>query len=169
MLRKWPRVVFPLSTPAGDIVGLYSRAVDKDYPKTKAPKELRHDVVGRRGLFNAMEGLAKARLCGALYVTEGCFDCLAMIEAGYLPTVALVGTDGLPWQWLQGVRWLYLCLDRDKSGLAKAQSLADQAALRGISAYIPEDDEYGGYGEPSEQYEATGMITLGGGDEDLLF
>lgn len=163
--RQWPRVVFPLETPGGELIGLYSRAVDKDYPTTKAPKEVRHDIAGRRGLFNAAWGLREACSSGALHLTEGVFDCLAMIQTGYPGTVALIGTDGFLWESLQGIRELYLCLDRDQSGLAKARGLARQAALRGITAYVPGDDEYGGFSEPSEQYEATGKVTLAEEDD----
>jgi hypothetical protein len=89
-----------------------------------------------------------------------------MLERGYTATVALVGIEGLPWNWFKDVRELYLCLDRDESGIAKAAQQAQEATLRGITAFIPGEDAYGGYPEPSEQYEATGQVTLESNNTD---
>jgi hypothetical protein len=158
--RKWPRIVFPLEAPGGELVGLYSRSLDPEYPRVKAPKDIRHDIVGQRGLFNGCQALKRVRSQPSLYLTEGPFDCLAMLETGYASSVALVGIEGLPWDWFKEVSELYLCLDRDESGIAKAAQQAQEATLRGITAFIPGEDAYGGYPEPSEQYEATGQVTL---------
>ncbi len=51
-LARWGRVAFPLETPAGELVGVYSRAVDPAYTGEKAPSDVRHDVWGKRGLFH---------------------------------------------------------------------------------------------------------------------
>jgi len=153
---RWGRVAFPLETPAGELVGVYSRALDPAYPGEKAPPAVRHDVWGKRGLFHP------AALAGpSLFLTEGPFDALAMLGSGW-PATALVGTKGLPWAALGNVRELYLCLDLDENGEGQraALVLARQAVLRGVGVHTMDVGAYGGYPEPSAQWEAEGCVTL---------
>ena len=85
-------------------------------------------------------------------------------EVGW-PAAALVGTNKLPWEALGNVRELYLCLDLDVTGEGQkaARKLAREAVLRGVPVHIMEDGGYGGYSEPSDQWEAEGRVTLGRG------
>jgi DNA primase len=164
---RWPgrheaakvgRIAFPLEMPGGELVGVYSRAIDPAYPGTKAPKDVRHDVWGRRGLFHG------AALAGpSLFLTEGPFDALAMLGSEF-PAAALVGTKGLPWDRLGNVRDLYLCLDLDATGEGQkaAHELARQAVMRGLQCHVMDAGAYGGYSEPSDQWEAEGRVTLRG-------
>ena len=160
---RWGRIAFSLENSAGELVGLYSRAVDVDYPREKAPKETRHDVWGKRALFHtaALEG-------PSLFLTEGSFDALAMLGSGW-PAAALVGTNKLPWEALGNVRELYICLDLDVTGEGQkaARKLAREAVLRGIPVHMMEDGAYGGYSEPSDQWEAEGRVTLDGAELEL--
>lgn len=160
---RWGRVAFPLETSAGELVGIYSRAVDPAYPQEKAPKEPRHDVWGKRGLFHS------AALVGpSLFLTEGPFDALAMLGSGW-PAAALVGTKGLAWSSLGSVRELYLCLDLDVTGEGQnaARKLAREAVMRGVSVHTMDDGAYGGHSEPSDQWEAEGRVTLDGTEMEL--
>ena len=153
---RWGRVAFPLEMPAGELVGVYSRAIDPAYPETKAPKDVRHDVWGRRGLFHG------AALVGpSLFLTEGPFDALAMLGSDF-PAASLVGTKGLPWDRLGNVRELYLCLDLDATGEGQkaAHELARQAVMWGLRCHVMDAGAYGGYHEPSDQWEAEGRVTL---------
>lgn len=168
MARKWGRVSFPLEAPGGELVGVYSRAVDPEYPERKAPVEVRHDVWGPRGLFNS------SALAGpVLYLTEGCFDALAMLAAGYPMAAALVGTRGLRWSWLERVQEMYLCMDVEASGEGQeaAKELAREAVLRGLRVYTLGEGAYGGHEEPADQWEAEGRVTVGvcGGCGTLLY
>lgn len=45
--RRWGGITFPLETPAGLLVGLYSRAIDPHYLQQKVAKEVRHDIWGK--------------------------------------------------------------------------------------------------------------------------
>ena len=162
---RWPgrheaakvgRIAFPLEMPGGELVGVYSRAIDPAYPRTKAPKDVRHDIWGRRGLFRG------AALAGpSLFLTEGPFDALVMLGSGF-PAAALVGTKGLPWESLGNVRELYLCFDLDATGEGQkaAKELARQAVTRGLRCHVMDNGAYGGYPEPSDQWEAEGRVTL---------
>jgi hypothetical protein len=155
--RQVGRIGFPLQAPDGALIGIASRAVDPDYPRTKAPKAVRHDTFGRRGLFNT-KALTHARL----FLTEGAVDALAMLASGY-NAAALIGSNGkLPWSAMGAVHELFLCLDQDEAGERDARSLAYEAAVHGVNSYIPEPGAYGGYGEPSTQFEAEGVVSLAG-------
>lgn len=155
LTARWGRVAFPLEMPAGELVGIYSRALDPAYPQEKAPKEPRHDVWGTRGLFHP------AALAGpSLFLTEGPFDALAMLAAGYPTSAALVGTKGLRWGWMSQVQELYLCGDMDAEGMKAVWGLAREAVLHGVRVYIPGPDTYGGYQEPADQWEREGKVTL---------
>ena len=149
------RIAFPLYSPADQLIGIYSRAIDPHYPDDKAPASIRHDIWGSRGIFN-VKALGNTRL----YITEGCFDAIALISAGYENTVALSGSKGIRWTWLGNVKHLYLCLDIDAPGCVAARELAREAVLHGIRVYVPDAKSYGGYEEPSEQWEVEGKITL---------
>ena len=56
---EWGRVAFSLEISTGELVGVYSRAIDPAYPGIKAPKAVRHDVWGRPGRsFPILDGRA---------------------------------------------------------------------------------------------------------------
>ena len=144
--RRVGRIAFPLHGPDGELTGVYSRAVDPQYPEKKAPEQVRHDIWGKRGIFNP------GALTGpALYLTESCFDAMAMLAAGYPTSAALVGTKGLRWGWLSQVQELYLCGDVDVEGMKAAPGLAKEAVLHGVRTYMP---------SPADQWEKESRVTL---------
>jgi DNA primase len=149
------RIAFPLYSPAGQLIGIHSRAVDPHYPDDKVPSAIRHDIWGTRGIFN-VKALGSTRL----HITEGCFDAIALVSAGYPDTIALSGSKGIRWTWLGNVQQLYLCLDLDAPGCEAARELAREAVLHGIRVYVPDVNSYGGYKEPADQWEAQGKVTL---------
>jgi len=86
--RDWRggRVVFPHTTPDGQLVNLYGRAVGTT---EEVPKAKRHDhLPGAKGYFNAAALQAGA---GPLWVCEGAFDALALLAAGVPRVVAIFG------------------------------------------------------------------------------
>jgi hypothetical protein len=60
------------------------------------------------------------------------------------------------------VRDLYLCFDLDATGEGQkaAHELARQAVMRGLRCHVMDAGAYGGYPEPSDQWEAEGRVTL---------
>jgi DNA primase len=127
------RIVFPHTTPSGEVVNLYGRAASAE-----APRELRHDhLPGPKGYFNASVLTA---LEGPLYVCEGPFDALSLMAAGISNrVVAIFGLRGWRWEWSRRVREMVLALDADAAGSAAWKELGREARLRGIRVSVMED------------------------------
>src|SRR4029453_9032995 len=123
--RDWRggRVVFPHTTPDGQLVNLYGRAVGT---VEQVPKARRHDhLPGVKGYFNAPALQAGA---GRLWVCEGAFDALALLAAGVARVVAIFGVQGWRWDWAREVRQLVFALDPDAAGKQRGRQRAGQAA-----------------------------------------
>ena len=105
---------------------------------------------------------AGRRICGSRW-TAPVGDEEA--TSGHFSCSPLVGTNKLPWEALGNVRELYLCLDLDVTGEGQkaAHKLAREAVLRGVPVHMMEDGAYGGYSEPSDQWEAEGRVTWDAG------
>lgn len=125
---KWGRVVIPHTDPQGNVISLYGRAID-GISERQAPKEARHDhLQGKKGIFNA-----PALLQPAVFICEGAFDALALLEAGY-PACALYGLNGLIWEWVEAQELIF-CLDNDRAGSKAFFDLAEAATDRGKQVY----------------------------------
>lgn len=128
--RGLPRVVFPLTDPQGRLMNIYGRATRDEEPK--------HDILaGEKGFFNAQALLGKD-----VYIVEGAFDALTLIQAGY-PAVAIIGTDGMRWEWCRA-KTLVLCFDSDQAGQGKWRKIAREAILRGKGVQYLLPEAYGG-------------------------
>jgi len=158
-VRQWRdgRLTCPHSNPSADVVNLYGRAVAKsDNPNL--PKQLKHDhLPGSRGMFNALALWGDAN--DTVYITEGMFDALAMMSAGYSSTCAIFGLSGLRWNWVKA-RNVVLCLDQDDAGQAW-QKLAWDGSVLGKKMYWLSPKTYGAYKDLAEVWQATGQIDIG--------
>jgi DNA primase len=149
--RDWRggRVVFPHTTPDGQLVNLYGRAVET---AAQVPKAMRHDhLPGAKGYFNAAALQAGAE---PLWVCEGAFDALALLAAGVSRVAAIFGVQGWRWDWVREVRELVFALDADTAGQQQWRQLARQAALRGKRVAVLEPAAYGGHKDVSEAWVA---------------
>ena len=154
--RDWPngRVVFPHTTPDGNLVNLYGRAVG---PAEQVPKAKRHDhLPGAKGYFNAAVLQAGAE---PLWVCEGPYDALALLAAGVRRVVAIFGVHGWRWDWVREVRALVFALDADPTGQQQWRQLARQAALRGKQVAVLEPAAYGGQKDVSAAW-AAGVLRV---------
>lgn len=152
--REWQggRVVFPHTTPSGDVVNLYGRAVGD------APKKLKHDhLPGAKGYFNAQ---ALADGSGPATICEGAFDALALMAAGAPNVVAIFGVNGWRWEWAKHVGELILALDADDAGSTELRELAREARLRGKGVAYLEPGAYGSEKDASAAWQA-GVLRLG--------
>ena len=132
---KWGRIIAPHSMPDGSIISLYGRAIDGITDK-QAPKGIKHDHLlgATRGVFNARllkEIPGRPDRMGiwtpALFICEGLFDALTLIEAGY-PAVAMFGLNGIQWENVDATELIF-CLDADTAGKNAFKEQADKAAL----------------------------------------
>lgn len=152
--RDWHRgrVVFPHTTPSGDVVNLYGRAVGD------APKSLKHDhLPGTKGYFNAQ---ALADGSGPATICEGAFDALALMAAGAPNVVAIFGVNGWRWEWATKTSELILALDADDAGSTGFRELAREARLRGKHVAYVGPEAYGGEKDASAAWNA-GSLQLG--------
>lgn len=152
--RDWAggRVVFPHTTPSGDVVNLYGRAVGD------APKKLKHDhLPGAKGYFNTQ---ALADGSGPATICEGAFDALALMAAGAPNVVAIFGVNGWRWEWAKTTGKLILALDADDTGATELRALAREARLRGKGVACLELGAYGTEKDASAAWQA-GELTLG--------
>jgi hypothetical protein len=142
-------VVFPHTTPDGQLVNLYGRAVET---AAQVPKAMRHDhLPGAKGYFNAAALQAGAE---PLWVCEGAFDALALLAAGVSRVAAIFGVQGWRRDWVREVRELVFALDADTAGQQQWRQLARQATLRGKQVAVLEPAAYGGHKDVSEAWVA---------------
>jgi hypothetical protein len=150
-------VVFPHTTPDGNLVNLYGRAGGTE---EQVPKAKRHDhLPGVKGYFNAAVLQADT---GPLWLCEGAFDALALLAAGVPRVVAIFGVQGWRWDWVREVRELVFALDADPAGQQQWRQLARQAALRGKQVAVLPTAAYGGYKDVNEAW-AAGVLAVGVG------
>lgn len=144
---RWGRVVFPHTEPEGGVVNLYGRAVGS---ADRVEKGDRHDhLAGPKGVFNAR---AFREGEGRLYVCEGVFDALSLIEAGFERTVAIFGINGMRWEWTGSVLEIVMALDPDETGLRSRIELGRQGALRGKRIWFLEEEMLGGASDLNEAW-----------------
>lgn len=144
---RWGRVVFPHTDPEGQMVNLYGRAVGSAERVKKAD---RHDHLGGpKGAFNAR---AFREGEGPLYVCEGVFDALSLIEAGYDRTVAIFGINGMRWEWSGPVDEIVMALDADETGMKNRVEMGRQGALRGKRIWFLDDEVLGGASDLNEAW-----------------
>lgn len=150
---QWGRVVFPHTNMADEVVNLYGRAVGRN---DQVPKAERHDHLPfAKGVFNAQALSAKT-----VFICEGVFNALSLMEAGYPDACAIFGVYGLRWEWVKAQR-LVFCLDQDTAGQTAWRELAWEGTTRGVDVYWLPAEVYGGYKDLNEVWVATGRLAIG--------
>lgn len=149
-VRQWiyGRLVVPHTDIEGNVVNLYGRAVGR-----KVPKEHVHShLPGDRGIFNA-RGLLEE----TVYITEGAFDALSLLECGY-NAVAIFGLSGLRPNWIKA-RNIIFAMDQDAAG-ESWKKIAYQVRLLGKRVMWLNESAYRGCKDLSETLMTYGMIEL---------
>jgi hypothetical protein len=143
------RLILPHTNPEGEVVSLYGRRIDKG-------ADFKHYHLSRpKGIFNAQAMNSTEEV----WITEGAFDCLALIASGVTNAVAVFGLNGIRWDWLKNVKRIVLCFDFDESGLKAIKEQAEQALLRGIEVLAITKEELGGANDLAEAWE-KGTLNL---------
>lgn len=159
LVRDWVagRIVCAHTDPDGNVVSLYGRAAST---VPAAQRDLTHDhLAGPKALFNA-EAISTGT--GPLWVVEGLFDALALVEAGVERVVACFGLGYWRWDWAKEVDTIVLALDLDanQSGQAAAVDFARAARLRGKRVAMLPEEAYGGEKDVAAAW-AKGVLDLG--------
>lgn len=137
-----PRLILP--TSAGHYVG---RSIDPSTAKQFAKMNVRG---GEAGIFNCK--VLFAQDVREVFVTEGIFDALSIIEAG-AAAVALNSTSNAPkliaeLEAKPTTATLILCLDKDEAGVKAAEQLRE--GLQRLNISCTTADLCGGYKDPNE-------------------
>lgn len=125
---------------------------------------------GVKGYFNAqaLSGPQDGPKMGArvppflttpLWVVEGAFDALALLEAGCGRVVAVFGVDGWRWSWFREVRELVFAFDVDQAGTTAWRKLAKGAVMRGKRVEALTTSAYGGEKDVAAAW-AAGVLEL---------
>lgn len=143
------RVIFPIHTLEGDVVGFAGRAikeVQKNFPKYLYSPGLAKSSILYRGhaALELLKARAKASEHKEIFVCEGLIDALRLESLGY-PAVSILGAQASKEQIEQlrhiagsaapaGDLLVHIFLDRDKAGVRGSAKLALALAEAGFDA-----------------------------------
>lgn len=151
-IQRRGRIVFPHTDIQGSIINLYGRALGKDEFLAKGD---RHDHgKGPKCIFNA-----GALLKDVVYVTEGAFDAISLLSAGY-DSCAIFGLNGMRWDWCNASK-VVLCLDFDAAGQAAMKKLAFKGWLYGKKVFFVPKELSHDCKDFNELWRIHGAIDLG--------
>lgn len=144
---KYGHIVVPHTDIAGKLVSLYARGIWADGMNKHS------HLPGSKAIFNA-----QALLQDTVYITEGVFDALSLIESGFPNTVALFGIDGLRVNWIRS-KTVVFAMDQDEAGQSW-YALADELYLNGINIKWLETEVYRGSKDLNECLMKYGSIDI---------
>ncbi len=112
------RIMFPIVSQRGQIIGFGGRVLDKSEPKYLNSPETPLFEKGRElyGLFQARQAIREA---GRVVVVEGYMDVVALAQFGVGYAVATLGTATTPWhvqKLLRQTDEVVFCFDGDAAG-----------------------------------------------------
>ena len=157
-----PRIIMPISATQYEA---RDTRPDHQAKPPKGEKDYRKMKEGEAGTFNLR--LKKAQDAQEVFITEGVFDALSVIEAGGA-AMAIASTnraqafiDELTAEAAEGRKTaatLIICLDDDKAGREAAQKIKD--GLKRLDISYLEADINGRYNDPNEhlQKDRAGFI-----------
>jgi len=121
-------VVFPMKDRHNRVTGFYGRSI---LSSSKVPH--RYCAGAKTGLFTP----TATKGAQSVYLVEGVLDALALMQAGFLNTMALGGTQGLNKTMLdhlkaEKIEKILLCLDGDQAGQAAAEQLEASLSKEGF-------------------------------------
>ena len=121
------RIVIPIHNDGGELVAYAGRTIDDEEPRYKLPRGFHKGCV----LFN-LHRVSHDGQCRRVIIVEGFFDCIRLVEAGFVNTVALMGTSLSEHQerLLRPFAEIVLMLDGDEPGRNAAGVLLTRLARR---------------------------------------
>jgi DNA primase len=147
------RIMFPIISQRGQVIGFGGRVLDKGEPKYLNSPETPLFEKGRElyGLFQARQGI---RAAGRVVVVEGYMDVVALAQYGVDYAVATLGTATTPWhvqKLLRQTEEVVFCFDGDAAGRRAAwraleNSLAQLQDGKQVKfLFLPETDDPDSY------------------------
>jgi DNA primase len=128
------RIMFPIRSVKGDVIGFGGRVIDQGEPKYLNSPETPVFVKGRE-LYGLFEGRAGIRERGYALVVEGYMDVVALAQSGFRNAVATLGTACTPDHVQKLLRFtdhVVFSFDGDAAG-RRAAGRALEAALPHVS------------------------------------
>ncbi|HWH84162.1 MAG TPA: DNA primase [Burkholderiaceae bacterium] len=125
------RIMFPIRSVQGDVIGFGGRVLDRGEPKYLNSPETPVFSKGRE-LYGLFEGRAALRQRGYALVVEGYMDVVALAQSGFGNAVATLGTACTPEHLHKLFRFtdsVVFSFDGDKAGR--------RAAARALEAALP--------------------------------
>ncbi|MEO7336275.1 MAG: DNA primase, partial [Caldimonas sp.] len=125
------RIMFPIRSVQGDVIGFGGRVLDRGEPKYLNSPETPVFSKGRE-LYGLFEGRAALRQHGYALVVEGYMDVVALAQSGFGNAVATLGTACTPEHLQKLFRFtdsIVFSFDGDKAGR--------RAAARALEAALP--------------------------------
>ena len=125
------RIMFPIRSVQGDVIGFGGRVLDRGEPKYLNSPETPVFSKGRE-LYGLFEGRAAVRQRGYALVVEGYMDVVALAQSGFGNAVATLGTACTPDHLQKLLRFtdsVVFSFDGDKAGR--------RAADRALEASLP--------------------------------
>ncbi|HEU5284575.1 MAG TPA: DNA primase, partial [Burkholderiales bacterium] len=112
------RIMFPIVSQRGQVIGFGGRVLDKSEPKYLNSPETPLFEKGRE-LYGLFQGRQAVRRAGRALVVEGYMDVVALAQFGIDYAVATLGTATTPWQVQKLLRQtdeVVFCFDGDAAG-----------------------------------------------------
>lgn len=148
-VQTHPAILFPLYTPAG-LVNFYARGI--------TPTQRLHRVLrGNKGIFNPQAFRCTTHLKNyPVILVEGCFDAVAMLEAGYPSVVALAGTCLIEIEWYKHLDQLILAFDHDEAGQLAQAKAVQQLKNVGVKCFTLPSQLWGQHKDFAAFWQAEG-------------
>jgi DNA primase len=160
------RVMFPIHSPSGQIVGFGGRILQKKENVGKYINSPDTDVYNKSrelyGVYLAANAIAKANCC---YLVEGNIDVLSMFQTGLQNTVASCGTALTPEQvrlikrYTQNITVIY---DGDEAGIKatmKAINLILSEGMNVRTVLLPDGDDPDSFAKKHNADEVINYLT----------
>jgi DNA primase len=94
-----------------------------------------------------------------LFIAEGLFDALSLIEAGFSNAVAIFGIGNLRWSWVKA-KTIVVAFDFDAGGRGGMRRYIDEAVRWGKEVLVIDKHVFDGHKDLNDLWVAKGRIDL---------
>jgi DNA primase len=121
-------ITIPSFNLSGDIVSIRGRKIDNGHPKYTINKncDTKNSIFG---LYQAQKSIVSKKFA---IITEGIFDCISMVQAGFSNTIASPGSTWGDFQLVNLCRYtnnVILIFDNDSVGEKKGKEIVNRLKL----------------------------------------